>query len=75
MGLAETFAVTTAASGEADQPGREAGSIAMARTHQPGESAFKSILPEDIEWTPFPPFRLRSVSPSSSVNPPHRVPT
>jgi hypothetical protein len=28
----------------------------MARTHQPGESAFKSILPEDIEWNPFPAF-------------------
>ena len=28
----------------------------MARPHQPGESAFKSILPEDIEWKPFPAF-------------------
>ena len=28
----------------------------MARTHQPGESAFKSILPEDIAWQPFPAF-------------------
>ena len=28
----------------------------MARTHQPGESAFKSILPEDIAWKPFPAF-------------------
>jgi quercetin dioxygenase-like cupin family protein len=28
----------------------------MARAHQPGESAFRSILPEDIEWKPFPAF-------------------
>jgi quercetin dioxygenase-like cupin family protein len=28
----------------------------MARTHQPGESAFRSILPEDIDWKPFPAF-------------------
>jgi quercetin dioxygenase-like cupin family protein len=28
----------------------------MARSHQPGESAFRSILPEDIEWKPFPAF-------------------
>ncbi len=28
----------------------------MARTHQPGEPAFKSILPEDIEWKAFPAF-------------------
>jgi quercetin dioxygenase-like cupin family protein len=28
----------------------------MARTHQPGESAFRSILPEDIEWKPFAAF-------------------
>lgn len=25
-------------------------------THQPGQAAFKSVLPEDIEWNPFPPF-------------------
>jgi len=31
-------------------------SIAMTRPHQPGESAFKSILPEDIEWKPFAAF-------------------
>lgn len=24
--------------------------------HQPGESAFKAILPEEIEWKPFPAF-------------------
>ena len=28
----------------------------MVRPHQPGESAFRSILPEDIEWKPFPAF-------------------
>jgi len=28
----------------------------MARSHKPGESAFRSILPEDIEWKPFPAF-------------------
>jgi hypothetical protein len=25
-------------------------------THQPGQAAFSSVLPEDIEWNPFPPF-------------------
>jgi quercetin dioxygenase-like cupin family protein len=28
----------------------------MVRLHQPGESRFKSIMPEDIEWKPFPAF-------------------
>jgi quercetin dioxygenase-like cupin family protein len=28
----------------------------MSRSHQPGESVFRSILPEDIEWKPFPAF-------------------
>lgn len=28
----------------------------MARTHQPGESLFRSILPEDIVWKSFPAF-------------------
>lgn len=28
----------------------------MVRNHQPGESLFKSILPEDIEWKPFAAF-------------------
>ena len=28
----------------------------MARTHQTGEAVFRSILPEDIEWKPFPAF-------------------
>ena len=25
-------------------------------THQPGEAEFKSVLPEDIDWKPFPAF-------------------
>ena len=28
----------------------------MVRTHQPGEAVFRSILPEDIVWKPFPAF-------------------
>ena len=28
----------------------------MAQPHQPGESAFKSTLPEEIDWKPFPAF-------------------
>ena len=28
----------------------------MVRAHQPGESVFRSVLPEDIEWKPFPAF-------------------
>ena len=28
----------------------------MSRPHQPGESHFLSILPEDIDWKPFPAF-------------------
>ena len=27
-----------------------------ARAHQPGQEVFKSILPDDIEWKPFPAF-------------------
>lgn len=27
-----------------------------ARSHQPGQSAFKAILPEEIEWEPFAAF-------------------
>jgi quercetin dioxygenase-like cupin family protein len=29
---------------------------AAPRPHQPGESAFVAVLPEDIEWRPFPAF-------------------
>jgi quercetin dioxygenase-like cupin family protein len=28
----------------------------MVRAHEPGESVFRAILPEDIEWKPFPAF-------------------
>ena len=28
----------------------------MVGTHQPGQAAFKSVLPEDIDWKPFPAF-------------------
>jgi quercetin dioxygenase-like cupin family protein len=28
----------------------------MARPHQPGEDAFKAILPEDVDWKPFAAF-------------------
>jgi hypothetical protein len=28
----------------------------MAQTHQPGQGAFRSILPEEIDWKPFPAF-------------------
>jgi hypothetical protein len=28
----------------------------MARSHRRGVANFKSILPEDIEWKPFPAF-------------------
>ena len=28
----------------------------MARCHQPGQSVFKAILQEDIDWKPFPEF-------------------
>ena len=29
---------------------------AMARTHQPGQAIFRAVLPEDIDWKPFPAF-------------------
>ena len=28
----------------------------MIRNHQPGQSDFKVILPEDVVWKPFPAF-------------------
>ncbi len=43
----------------------------MMHTHQPGQAVFRSVLPEDVDWKPFPAFpplaRLRSwsVSPLS----------
>jgi hypothetical protein len=30
--------------------------VSMVRPHQPGEAAFRAILPEDIDWKPFPAF-------------------
>src|SRR4029077_6618705 len=30
--------------------------IAMIQAHQPGQGIFRSILPEDIDWQPFPAF-------------------
>src|SRR5207245_10928508 len=28
----------------------------MVRTHQPGQAVFTSVLPEEIDWKPFPAF-------------------
>lgn len=28
----------------------------MGRTHEPGQEAFRSVLPEDVVWKPFPAF-------------------
>ncbi len=28
----------------------------MTRPHQPGQAVFRSILPEQIDWQPFPAF-------------------
>ena len=28
----------------------------MARLHQPGQAVFRSVMPDDIEWKPFPAF-------------------
>ena len=28
----------------------------MVRDYQPGQAVFRSILPEDIDWKPFPAF-------------------
>ena len=28
----------------------------MIRTHQPGQAIFRSVLPEDVDWKPFPAF-------------------
>jgi hypothetical protein len=28
----------------------------MLRSHQPGQAVFRSILPEDVDWQPFPAF-------------------
>src|SRR6516164_8479259 len=31
-------------------------STAMVRTHEPDQSVFRSVLPEEIDWKPFPAF-------------------
>ena len=36
----------------------------MMHTHQPGQDVFRSVLPEDIDWEPFPAFPPRPASPS-----------
>jgi hypothetical protein len=28
----------------------------MVQIHQPGQAVFRSVLPEDIDWQPFPAF-------------------
>jgi hypothetical protein len=28
----------------------------MMQTHQPDQDVFRSVLPEDIDWEPFPAF-------------------
>ena len=28
----------------------------MVTTHQPDQAAFKSVLPDDVDWEPFPAF-------------------
>jgi hypothetical protein len=39
----------------------------MARPHQPGQVVFRSIVPEDIDWQPFPDFPPARLS-SSAVS-------
>src|SRR2546422_4991651 len=29
---------------------------AMIRTHQPGQAVFRAVLPDDVDWRPFPAF-------------------
>jgi hypothetical protein len=33
----------------------------MTRTHQPGEAAFRAVLPENLDWQPFAAFPPGSV--------------
>jgi quercetin dioxygenase-like cupin family protein len=65
---------------KAVQQGKDAGSKtakAAARPHQPGETAFKSILPEEVDWKPFPAFpasvRLAAVVGSPSEAGPYTI--
>ena len=34
----------------------QGGEPPMVRTHQPGQAIFRAVLPEDIDWKPFPAF-------------------
>jgi len=45
----------------------------MFRTHQPGETVFRSILPEDIDWKPFAAFPLTVLVGEPSQPGPHVV--
>jgi quercetin dioxygenase-like cupin family protein len=40
---------------QSKESGSETPNVAV-RPHQPGETAFKSILSEDVDWKPFPAF-------------------
>jgi quercetin dioxygenase-like cupin family protein len=43
--------------GVAGRPTRPLSGVpAMARTHQPDQNVFRSVLPEEIDWKPFPAF-------------------
>ena len=46
----------------------------MPQGHLPGQSAFRSVLPEDIDWKPFPASRRQSDSLSWSASPQSRGP-
>ena len=39
-----------------DKKAATAAQQSAIRTHQPGQEVFKAILPEDIDWKPFPAF-------------------
>jgi quercetin dioxygenase-like cupin family protein len=49
----------------------------MSRDHQPGQAVFRSILPEDIDWQPFPAFppavRLAVIVGHPSERGPHMI--
>lgn len=49
----------------------------MVRAHQPGEAIFKTILPEEIDWKPFPAFppsvRLATVVGQPSQEGPYTI--
>ena len=47
----------------------------MPRPHQPGEAVFRSILPEYIDWKPFPAFPPSADWPCLLESPPKPEPT